>query len=459
MTTTVAPAFTDSDTGLFFSGGILFRENGNCFLHGSHGHCILLDDTFANQLLREQIPSALKKPLSSRGFCGSTSPCGKAFQEPRPDFFMVDLTNQCNMRCKYCLRDVNGSGRSVDERVLREICRYIQDYCDREHLRNVSIQPWGGEPLLRLDAILKMKEWIRPTETKTHFSVETNGVLLNQETIDLLYDNRIGVGISIDGTESCHDAQRVFANGGKTHSLVFHNLLCAKEKYGQRLGTITTITQLNIQHAEDILEFLAVDAGLSNVKFNFVHQSRFSCCDSLCLTPEEISSATVRIFRKLAELTERGFPITERNVITKLKNLLFNEYSDICLSRGCHGGVKMIVFDMDGGIFPCELTDFPEERIGNVFQGQRDLIGTVRQAMQEKRYFQRKEAEKCAACPWHCYCMGGCSVRIMTAKNPASDVDEIECATNCALYPEMIRWILTRPETVNAMLGYEAVVL
>ena len=49
-------------------------------------------------------------------------------------------------------------------------------------------------------------------------------------------------------------------------------------------------------------------------------------------------------------MQERGYDVMEHNIFIKLKNLLFREYTDICLSCGCCGGKKMIVFDMDGNI-------------------------------------------------------------------------------------------------------------
>lgn len=43
---------------------------------------------------------------------------------------------------------------------------------------------------------------------------------------------------------------------------------------------------------------------------------------------------------KIIELQERGYDVMEHNIFIKLKNLLFREYADICLSCGCCGGEK-----------------------------------------------------------------------------------------------------------------------
>lgn len=459
MNITKIDAFTDHNSTQNFSGAMLFQAGKACMLY-AQGHCLLLDSELANMIKDGKIPEKLIIPLRSRGFFGSLRyQDTKSCQLVRPEFFMIDMTDRCNMKCKYCLRDVQSAGRSIQTATLKEICQYIQDYCDQEHLRDVSIQPWGGEPLLELEAILNMKEWIAPAHTRVHFSIETNAILLTPEVINQLYQAKIGIGISIDGDQTCHDQQRVLVSGDPTHTLVVQHLKQAAKIYGKRLGTITTITRLNYFHIEDILEYFAVNLGLTNVKFNFVHQSHFADCEELCLTPEEISSTVLRMLDKLTELITRGYPIVEKNILTKIKNLLFNEYSDICLSKGCCGGRKMIVFDMDGNIFPCELTDFPKESIGSIFQNERDLISLIHNAMRTRTYFTPKRAEKCVDCPWSYFCGGGCTVRIMNSGNQPPAIDDIECAVNIALYPAIVELVLTRPDVINTMLGEQVIIL
>lgn len=323
-------------------------------------------------------------------------------------------------------------------------------------MKDISVQPWGGEPLLKLDEILFMREKICPVGTNVHFSIETNGLLLSENMLNILYENKIGIGISIDGTKELHDAQRVGANGAGTHETVERNLIRAVEQYGDRLGTITTVTKKNVTGIEDILEYYAVRLNLTNVKFNFVHESMFSDCSELCLDKDEIADAAVRIMKKIVELNERGYHISEYNMKTKLKNILYLQYSDICHSKGCCGGQKMIVFDREGMIYPCELTDTPAESIGSIYDDA-DLIDIVSGAMVNRNFFIPKRAEICEECGWYVFCRGGCTVRaISTGKRPPA-IDNVECAVNRNLYPALVELILDKPEIVNQIMGADVV--
>lgn len=449
--------FTDKSSGQIFSRSWLFSVGDSCLLFEKGGHILIVDGAYALALKNGSIPSNLLRKLKSRGFLieqekiNCTDTC-----LIRPEFFMIDLTNRCNMCCKYCLRNIVDGKDSMDRQTLEDICAYINAYCEREKLTDVSIQPWGGEPLLELESILLLRQLICPAHTRVHFSLETNGLLLTPKNIDILYENKIGIGISIDGYQIVHDTQRVLSNGSGSHSQVIENLQFAQKLYGERLGTITTITQKNAPYIEDILEYYATELKLTNVKFNFVHNSMFSNCNDLCLSSKDISNTTLRILKKLSELNERGYAISDYNIKVKLKNLLFKQYSDICHSRGCTGGRKMIVFDVLGKIYPCELTDTPEECIGNIYDG-RYLIESVKQALRERSYFVTKKEAICDKCEWYVFCGGGCTVRTISVGKRPPAIDKIECAINSALYPALVELILTNPNLINQLLGEDSI--
>lgn len=168
----IITCFFDEKAKLNFYDASAYISMGKALLYNKNGHMLLTECSFVEQLIKQQIPSELLRPLTSRGFAGTSEflsfTCDNQC-EVKPEFFMVDLTNKCNMRCKYCLRNVSAPDETVSEEKLYKICKYIEAYCDKENLAHVSIQPWGGEPLLELDFILKMRQWIHPKRTKVHF--------------------------------------------------------------------------------------------------------------------------------------------------------------------------------------------------------------------------------------------------------------------------------------------------
>lgn len=432
---------------------IAFCTGNRCVLFEKEsGHILCTNQTVFEAFASQDISAGITRKLKSRCFIRQeTVGCDSNTCVIKPEFFMVDLTNRCNMQCKYCLRDVNHTAQSVSSKTVADICAYINEYAVAYHPKNISIQPWGGEPLLELDQILTMRRLINPLGTKVHFSIETNGLLLNDVVLKKLYDARIGLGVSIDGYAAIHDGQCISVNGIGTHQIVESHLKKAIKLFGDRVGTITTVTKRSAPHIEHILDYLVQEVGLKHVKFNFVHPSLFFDCDDICVNDELIAETILHLLHRLVELIEVGYRIEEHNISVKLRNILTNQFTDICHSRGCNGGRRMIVFDRNGNIYPCEMTDMPEEKLGCIYDSG-DLTELVARSVAKRDFFCAKKEEICDTCEWYMFCRGGCTVRTISCGKRPPMIDHIECAVNRSLYPALMELILKKPDVVNKML-------
>lgn len=432
---------------------IAFSAGDRCVLFEKEsGHILCTDQAVFDAFTAQNISAGLARKLKSRCFIRQeTMRCNSNACSIKPEFFMVDLTNRCNMQCKYCLRDVNHAAQSASPKTVEDICSYINEYAATYHPKNISIQPWGGEPLLELDKILTMRRLINPSGTKVHFSIETNGLLLNDEVLKKIYDARIGLGVSIDGHAAIHDEQRISASGMGTHRIVEAHLKKALKLFGERVGTITTITKKSAPHIEHILDYFVQEVELKHVKFNFVHPSLFFDCDDICVDDELIAETILCLLHRLIELIESGYRIEEHNISVKLRNILTNRFTDICHSRGCNGGRRMIAFDRDGNIYPCEMTDMPKEKLGSIYDSG-DLTELLAQSAATCDFFCAKKEEICETCEWYIFCRGGCTMRTISCGKRPPMIDRIECAVNRNLYPALMELILNKPDVVNKML-------
>lgn len=445
--------FVDKQFNAKFTGAVVFESSNRCLLFEKHGHIVLCRPSVIEILREQRVPQQMLHVFLQRGFVRAENvkiSFGERTPLAAPEFFMIDMTDGCCMKCKYCLRNIEKKPESISTDVLTDICQYITNYCNEEKPSHISVQPWGGEPLLEFDKIIYIYNLIKPETTKVHYSVETNGVLLSTKIIEEFEKRKIGLSVSLDGTEQLHDNQRVMWDGKGSFKLIAQNIKELKVKYGDKFGNITTLTQQNAPYIEEILEFYLYELGLSHVKFNFVHNSDFSDSKDLCLNEDDIARTEKRLLDKLIQLHEDGRYIMDENILTKLKNILFCSSSDICLSKGCQGGYKMIVFDMEGRIYPCELTDHPEESIGSIYDG-RSLKQIIEEGIHKSSFFAEKKDERCKGCLWHCYCRGGCTVHVKSIGKHG--IDPIECAVNRTLYPELVRLILEKPHIVNHFLG------
>ncbi|TCA97408.1 radical SAM protein [Rhizobium leguminosarum bv. viciae] len=138
--------------------------------------------------------------------------------------FVVKVASRCNLNCSYCymynLRDKTYLGQpAVMSTLVREaMCDRIIDHAREHNLLDVHIILHGGEPLLI--GKKNLKNWVESVrsrfdaeKTTPHFSVQSNGVLIDDEWIELLFELNVRIGLSIDGPKSYHDAVRIDHSG------------------------------------------------------------------------------------------------------------------------------------------------------------------------------------------------------------------------------------------------------
>lgn len=450
----------DYQDKFYFTGADLFSSKGNNFLLNScRNACILLDDDCVQALQTQDIPDDLLFKLYQRGFMTgiNTIHCVKK-PEIRPVFFLINLTDNCNLRCKYCFRQLDKENcRQIDYHTLENICKYILAYCRKYGVRHFTIQFWGGEPLLVMDKIIFVQEFFKKTTFHPKYVMETNGTLIQPWIAHELVKRDIQVGVSIDGSEYFHDLQRPFANGkGSFHQTVL-GIKNLKAAGYEKVATNTVITKYNIDDIEQILNYFVKQLELSQVKFSLIKKTEFSpeSYQMSDISDSELEQFYDHLISKVIDLNKKGYTIYERNICDKLLNLVSRRNRNICSSSGCMGGYKIISFDTNGNIYPCNTMDYKSVKIGSIYDIL-DLVELIEASMQTSCFFKEKKNPACTSCPWHSYCKGGCSASSICGQQ---NIDEMECRVNRILYPKLIQCILEQPEAVSILTNNQVVIV
>jgi len=426
-----------------------FDYNGNTMLLcRENGATLFITSSIADDIDEGRVNDAISRKLFANGFIQDNRmlSCDDSC-EILPQFFLIDLTNKCNMACAYCLRAPKEKQTSISYIQLDCICEYIANYCKDHQLTRFTIQPWGGEPLLEIDKIVHIRKFFENTEFFVDISVETNGTLLSDENIAKLRDNKINLSISVDGPPDIHDSQRMDFVGSPTSERIIRGIERLNEAGYDHLSGICVLTNNSIGRIADILQYAEQVLGMSCIKLNLMHEPIHDCKGVVAPAPDEIQIMAKEIIAELIYNRQQGGHIIELNVNDRLYNLIRGGNGNICHSCGCCGGRRMVSFDMNGGIYPCELTDFHDECMGNVAENQ-DLVNLIKEAIKIKPYFKAKEDVRCESCPWWYYCRGGCTAAVKYIRQSIDGIDEGECALNRALYPELITLLLKKDDTV-----------
>jgi uncharacterized protein len=163
---------------------------------------------------------------------------------------VLTVTERCNLRCRYCLHAadlgwVRGHGeRSLPVATALAAVAYFLDRAQSSEPPVISF--YGGEALLEPELIGAVVAAARahPRGAAVQFSIDSNGVLLDDRIIDLAVRERMFLQVSLDGPASEHDRHRVDAGGRPTHARIeagLDRLLSRDPSAADRLSLMVTL--------------------------------------------------------------------------------------------------------------------------------------------------------------------------------------------------------------------------
>lgn len=148
----------------------------------------------------------------------------------------LQLTQNCNFRCKYCIYSEESSARQRShstERMSWEVAKKAVDFLWAHSVdsKRVNVGFYGGEPLLEFPLIQRVVEYSeeRFSGKELTFNITTNGTLLNDEMIHYFQAHDISLMISLDGPKEINDRNRVFADGRGTYDAVMERIARLRE--------------------------------------------------------------------------------------------------------------------------------------------------------------------------------------------------------------------------------------
>lgn len=152
--------------------------------------------------------------------------------------FTLKVISRCNLNCSYCYvynkADQSWRDRPAvmpDEVFLAALAR-VQRHCLLSGQPEVRIVLHGGEPMmLGKQRFARWCRFIRKTLSPlctVILNVQTNGTLIDAEWAEIFAENRVGVGVSLDGPKALHDRLRVDHFGRGSYDKVVQGLEALK---------------------------------------------------------------------------------------------------------------------------------------------------------------------------------------------------------------------------------------
>lgn len=125
-------------------------------------------------------------------------------------------STRCNLHCSYCFARKDTSFDMSLETAKKAILFFLDKFVPDSNRRFIIDLTGSGEPLLRLDFILKVNEFVLELKEERKINIfcqlASNGMLLTPKVSSLLKKNNILFGVSLDGEKKISELNRTGLN-------------------------------------------------------------------------------------------------------------------------------------------------------------------------------------------------------------------------------------------------------
>lgn len=332
----------------------------------------------------------------------------------------------CNLRCNYCfyLEKKDLFGREQSTRMQEDTLEaFVRDYIAAQDAPEVVFGWQGGEPTLRgLDFFRRAVDLQRVYAggRKVSNAIQTNGMLLDAEWAEFLAANDFLVGISIDGPEELHDAQRIDANRSGTHARVLQGLAHLKA-HGVEFNTLTVVSRSNAKHPLKVYRYLK-EIGSRYIQFiPLVERSMKRGASGALAGPPALANLRDAEVAKwsVSPVAYGDFLVAVfEEWVRQDVGSVFVQMFDTALASWVGEGSRLCVFaetcgrqvalEHDGSVYACDHYVYPEFRLGNMKDT--PLADLLDSEVQRRFGAAKRDAlpAQCRRCESRFACNGGC---------------------------------------------------
>jgi uncharacterized protein len=323
---------------------------------------------------------------------------------------IIQPTPLCNINCYYCYLPERTLKKQV---AIQTIARIGEAFFTSPFVgESITIVWHAGEPLtlpIRFyEQALRCLQAQNTRGVQIEHYIQTNATLITQEWCDFFRRERIEIGVSLDGPQAIHDANRVDRGGTGTFERVMRGVHLLQQNEIP-FSVIAVVTQHSLPLAEELWRFFAE-----------IRPRR------LCLNPEEMEGihftsslySEENIARYQSFLQEflawnmrADTPLDIREFEAIKERILFGEpwarsqtnVPGAIFSFDCEGNVSTFSPEMLTMVFP----KYGTFHFGNVFTHTLEQVLASQKCLEVQAAIQRGVLRCLQTCEYFLFCGGG----------------------------------------------------
>ncbi len=402
---------------------------------------IFIEKEKLDDVINMKVDEEEKKLLIENGIYETTSNMDEIYEYLRsgikaqskiPTIMYLNVSTFCNLACKYCFIESNPLSKQKYSKMSFETAKIavdkFNDLLVKNEVKESQIVIYGGEPLTNWETLKEIIDYIvNIKKVKTTLTLITNGTLMNEEVIHYLKDNKVGVGISLDGPKFINDENRVFRMGNDSVYDKAMESIRLLNKLDCNYCVSATVTPKVVEYKDEVLKWL-IDNKIKNVFWNLYHYA--SKTDEWETHYEKMSDFITDSYLVLKENNIGEEKIKEQLELFLNQTFKFHSCGSV--------GLNQITVKPNGDVCICQGDSrLVSNVVGNIVKDEiEDILDNPKNEDWLKMY--TVDREECKHCEAISICGGGCPLQSEALFGSRLKLDE----ASCIYYKKLLKWLL-----------------
>ena len=374
-----------------------------------------------------------------------------SFRELQSLEVVLKITERCNLNCDYCYffnagdDSYKGHSAFISNDTVALLVQRLRQFSREYELQRIAIHLHGGEPLLmpkaQFDGICEeIRSNLAPV-VDLSMTIQTNGMLVDLEWIEIFNRHGLQVGVSLDGAQAHNDAHRLDHHGRSSYKATVRGLALCQEHLHQPPVILAVIGEEF--DPGKIYGHFRNDLNTEHFDFLLPHQNH----DNFCGDAEAYGEFLIKVFDMMVN--------DEESVSVRfIDHFLARIYGqgNFLFGNGREGPEYLLItVSSDGGVGPDDTLRSTKYWSGYEY---RDLkSSSLEEIIQdplfhEFEHFKKTPASACSDCCWRDVCGSGQPVHRYASSN-GFDNPSVYCQGLDKFYTHVLRYLALHGEPLE----------
>lgn len=356
-------------------------------------------------------------------------------------------SSACNMGCKYCFyRDVANNRHVQNFGIMKKditkiLIKRTIDYIGNNGTVNFAFQ--GGEPTLCgieyfQYFVNQVNEIKKEKNINVNYSIQTNGLLIDEDLAQFFKENKFLVGLSLDGPSDIHDILRIDNRMNPTHARVMNaaNIL---NKYNVDFNILCVVTKQVAQQPHKAYNFFKSNNFRFIQYIPLIDEFNSKESNTYSLSSQDYENFLKHTFDYWFQdfMSNDGVSI---RFFDNIVDILLGINPEMCSIQG-RCSINIVV-ESNGNVYSCDFYVLDKYLIGNVKE---NSFKEIMRNPNGIRFVKESMLlnEECLNCEFLFLCRSGCR----RYKEPIEN-GRLKQNRFCSAYKSFFKYSLSRFESV-----------